>query len=106
MEKKQKIMVRSTFNQPVIRRYWAELDDAVIIYREESLKDKETTSLIPANISVSKKDVFEYDSALFEQMKKYDEKIDSFPKELENLWAKAIPFFADKIISADISVHA
>ena len=96
MEKGQKIMVRTTFNQPIIRSYWAEFDEVVIIYREGALKDRENISDIPATIAISKKDVFEYDARLFEQMKKYDERIDSFPKELEDLWLKAIPLYKDK----------
>jgi hypothetical protein len=94
MEKGQQIMIRSTFNQPVIRRYWAEFDGMVIIFRDEAMR--KNTSGIPANIAISKKDVFEYDVRLFEQMKKYDERIDSFPKELDDLWLKAIPLYKDK----------
>lgn len=95
MEKGQKIMVRSTFNQPIIRRYWAEFDKIVTVYREDVFN--KVNCAIPATIPVSKSDVFEYDARLFEQMKKYDEKLDSFPKELDSLWLKAIPLYKDKI---------
>ncbi len=84
MDTRKRVMVRSTFNQPIVRRLQNEGSESVIISREE----------VTNGISIPKKDVFEYDPEIYERMTKYDRLLDSHPIELEQLWQKAKPVFA------------
>lgn len=89
MDRGQRVILRSTLNQPVIRRVWSSHNGVVVICREETFADWKTMKIEPRGIEVRQEDVFEYDRELFEQMKEYDEVLDSNPKGLEELWAKA-----------------
>ncbi len=93
MNKGQQVMVRSTFNQPIVRSFLSESNGVVEICRDEAFKKWQSAGEIPNSVTVSKRDIFVYDAKLFDQMKKYDELVDSFPEELRRLWSKAIPLY-------------
>ena len=85
------IMLRSTSNQPVIRRLCEQYDGSATICREDVFAEWQRLGTIPVGVKVKREDVFEYDPVLFELMKVYDEALDNNPTELVQLWKRAKP---------------
>jgi len=93
MLKGKTVMVKTTFNQPVIRILLSENNGVATICRGEVYSQWQKGGSAPRGATVSKADVFEFDADLYEEMKKWDEELDNQPKELLNLWVKAVPVY-------------
>ncbi|MCL0057953.1 hypothetical protein M1N05_02670 [Dehalococcoidales bacterium] len=80
------VMVRTFLNQPIKRRVLAVENSTIIIGTEEAWQRHGRGTKVP------REQVFKWDEALFKEMQKFDEQLDSEPPQLEELWRKAIPY--------------
>lgn len=92
MPKGDLVMVKTFFNQPIMRRVLSEDGRTVIICRDDFFPAVQGENSKFRGTAISRDKVFKWDENLFNEMLRLDEQIGRELPQLIRLWEQAVPY--------------